>query len=902
MLAIRPRNRPDAQHGIFPRISFGMIVLNGEPFIRYNLQALYPFAHQIIVVEGACPSAKDFATEGGHSQDGTLGVLRRFQTDEDPEGKFVIVTAEDEGHPNGFWSEKDEMSQAYARRASGDYLWQVDVDEFYCTEDMQAVIEMLRQDPEIKAATFRVLTFWGGLRYRTDGIRLRRGEHDFHRLFACAPGYQYISHRPPTVVDEHGRDLRTIRAVTGEEMARRGIYLYHYSFVFPFQVRFKLAYYGPLGPSVLSKREAWLRNYFDLTRPFFIDDTSVLGEPSWLLRFQGQHPDAIQQLWQDIERGDVYIELRSTEDIERLLASPWYAVCRALLPIIWKPINWARSVAGILRRVARKWKRPENVARFVGRVLRRIALSPDLVLSTLRLACLSLPGTSIWASNRWSLHRLAAGNTASGDEARRAQFGEWYPEDIRPKINWYGRHGWRALVPEPTLDVPAGVTRTTEGTGTLLVAARGFFETYTAEEGKQVLSDTLKSLGEGDCLLVYAPHEFAFGGTGRFAWIPGWEELYALAEAVGGMRVFDFNPGFDRNGFFHFIIERHPQEKTRNDDLQKTARIRAAHYFYLNVGTSRTLGHSAQVLSASGLRALRRFVGRAMEHHFSARVPEDVVIRTNDLTMGHYGPWITAARQNGALTILYGPGDRFRKERHDEPFYTDLQSRGTFHEQYLSSHMVIMQAGGLWRVVDPCTYPGLCRWIDLPVSPAVFPRTKKKIAPPGQRVFCFINLYNDYAKGAVPARKICERCPDLSFMAVGCKKPFNLPNVREYPRVDSRSIMYRHLVVQADFVITPAWDDPQPGTVAECGSLGLLPIVSEYAGYVLSFPRRIDLDDLDQCAETLYAAQAASEEEVQGWQMLYAQYIERYHRPESCQALLLFYLQEALAEFLNSAP
>jgi hypothetical protein len=36
-----------------PRITFGMIVLNGEPFMRYNLQAIYPFAHQIIVVEGA---------------------------------------------------------------------------------------------------------------------------------------------------------------------------------------------------------------------------------------------------------------------------------------------------------------------------------------------------------------------------------------------------------------------------------------------------------------------------------------------------------------------------------------------------------------------------------------------------------------------------------------------------------------------------------------------------------------------------------------------------------------------------------------------------------------------------------------------------------------------------------
>ena len=45
------------------KITFGMIVLNGEPFIRYNLQALYPFAYQIIVVEGATIAAANVATE-----------------------------------------------------------------------------------------------------------------------------------------------------------------------------------------------------------------------------------------------------------------------------------------------------------------------------------------------------------------------------------------------------------------------------------------------------------------------------------------------------------------------------------------------------------------------------------------------------------------------------------------------------------------------------------------------------------------------------------------------------------------------------------------------------------------------------------------------------------------------
>ena len=125
------------RHRKYPKISFGMIVLNGLPFIKYNLKGLYPYAHQIIVVEGACRSASSIADKNGHSNDGTLEELKIFKSEFDKEDKITIVTAEDDGKPNGFWNEKDEMSQAYAKRATGDYLWQVDVDEFYKSEDMK---------------------------------------------------------------------------------------------------------------------------------------------------------------------------------------------------------------------------------------------------------------------------------------------------------------------------------------------------------------------------------------------------------------------------------------------------------------------------------------------------------------------------------------------------------------------------------------------------------------------------------------------------------------------------------------------------------------------------------------------------------------------------------------------
>jgi len=149
---------PNAIH--FPRVTFGLIVLNGEPFTRYCLRSLYPFAHEIIVVEGAAPAAACVATENGHSRDGTLDTLKKFKEEEDIDDKLAIVTAEKRGYPDGFWpGEKHEQSQVYASLATGDYIWQVDIDEFYKKEDMAQVFDILRRDTSISAVTFKQIAF-----------------------------------------------------------------------------------------------------------------------------------------------------------------------------------------------------------------------------------------------------------------------------------------------------------------------------------------------------------------------------------------------------------------------------------------------------------------------------------------------------------------------------------------------------------------------------------------------------------------------------------------------------------------------------------------------------------------------------------------------------------------------
>jgi FkbM family methyltransferase len=365
-LLSRVEGRPaeDAAHE--PRITFGVIVLNGEPFTRYVLRSLYSFAHEIIVVEGAAPGARNIATPDGHSRDGTLSELHRFQAEDDPDGKVTVVTAEDEGHPSGWWpGEKDEQSRAYAKRATGNYLWQVDVDEFYRAEEMARVIDMLRGDPTIDGATFKQITFWGGLRYRADGWYLRRGATYYHRLFKWGPGYTYATHRPPTVLDPNGNDLREGNWLRGPDLERRGIHLYHYSLLLPKQVTDKSDYYGTAQWTKRPASVAWANDAFlRLGRPYHVHN--VYEFPSWLERYEGPHPAEAVRLVDDLARSHPD-ELRQTADVERLLGTWWYGIGRSAL------ILWDDVLTGGRRSVRSRRRRAKRLIRRTGRRLARRA-------------------------------------------------------------------------------------------------------------------------------------------------------------------------------------------------------------------------------------------------------------------------------------------------------------------------------------------------------------------------------------------------------------------------------------------------------------------------------------------------------------------------------------------------
>lgn len=289
------------------KISFGMIVVNGEPFIKYNLENLYPHAHEIIIVEGAVERFKR-STPDGHSVDKTVEVIKSFP---DPQGKIKLIQCD------GFWPEKDEMSNAYMDICTGDYIWQVDVDEFYKSVDIEKIKRLLSEKPEIERVDIKSINFWRGFKAIMQGASYIYNADEFIRIFRFKPGYRYLTHRPPTLIDEKSCVIGKRNILQANELADvHNIYLYHYSYVFPDAVKSKSAYYSEMSwKNGCEEGLKWAEKYWkEFKNPLRIHLTKF--PPSWVIPFFSNHPEVIKKMIKEIN-------YKENSEIEDFLDFEW---------------------------------------------------------------------------------------------------------------------------------------------------------------------------------------------------------------------------------------------------------------------------------------------------------------------------------------------------------------------------------------------------------------------------------------------------------------------------------------------------------------------------------------------------------------------------------------------------
>ena len=271
------------------KIAVGMIVFEGDYVLKQCLEQLYPHVDQILISEGPVT----FWQQRGKttSEDSTNEILSGFP---DPENKLKVV--------HGQFREKDDQSNAYIKliRDDIDYLWMVDSDETYKTQDILKLKQFLSEEQPTSVG-MQSCSFFGGFNDYLTGFELNND--NFLRIFKYVHGSKWLSHRPPTM--DYPQEIKRKHISSLELFQRTGIQMYHYSYVFPTQVYTKTSYYstfvqGGVIPEYF--RNVYLRWVRSNSVQRKMIEMLYKGVHEWIpqrrgpcytTRFLGEHPESI---------------------------------------------------------------------------------------------------------------------------------------------------------------------------------------------------------------------------------------------------------------------------------------------------------------------------------------------------------------------------------------------------------------------------------------------------------------------------------------------------------------------------------------------------------------------------------------------------------------------------------
>lgn len=286
------------------KITYGIIVVDGMPFIKHQLEIIYPHAHQIIVCEGGDTVWKKVF---GHrrSQDQTLEVIKNFP---DPENKIELVQKE--------WADKNHMCHEYSKRATGDVIWHIDVDEFVDPIHIPDLVAIFDSHPEYDTIAVPQLIFWGDTRtiiaaqedknkkwlWKWIGTdRIYRNKKD-----------SYIHHLPdPGFYNPRTQQFTFGNIFPEDVLLEKNIFTYHFSYVLPEAVLAKMMYYDERNPN--HYRDGWYENIFlkfkekraDWIKKKFnvqpVKPNNMLGFPYIIGSLKTPLPQCLEGLERDIE-------------------------------------------------------------------------------------------------------------------------------------------------------------------------------------------------------------------------------------------------------------------------------------------------------------------------------------------------------------------------------------------------------------------------------------------------------------------------------------------------------------------------------------------------------------------------------------------------------------------------
>ena len=267
-------------------ICFQLIVFNSDFVLRECLSSIAPYG-PIVSTEGPV----DYWRKQGYmtSTDKTNEILQEFN----------IPTV------HGQWNEKDEMANASLALVPDDteFIWVVDSDEIWDSHTIEAIMRRL-ETGDVDSMSFKANSFYGGFERIMTGFE---ENFEVHRIQRYSPSARWATHRPPTMLAPDSKPWREHNHLNHEATDALGWRFFHYSYVWPSQMKMKADYYHDRDP------RGTIENYFErVYLPWVMGphakraaiEKEFSGVHNWLptrrgpcytKRYEGEHPYHIQQ-------------------------------------------------------------------------------------------------------------------------------------------------------------------------------------------------------------------------------------------------------------------------------------------------------------------------------------------------------------------------------------------------------------------------------------------------------------------------------------------------------------------------------------------------------------------------------------------------------------------------------
>jgi len=180
-------------------LSVGMIVFNGETYLREALDGVYEAAYEIIIVEGAVRGMWRHANPDGSSTDATRHIIATYH---DPDKKISFVIPQEGCR----WGTKVEMQNEIASRVTGKIYLKLDADEVWKPQDLFRMLRLFEEDPALDVLKVGFHHFWtsfgtvatGGGQWESKIPRLWRWRPGFNH----GPSFNYFLDESGAKVDE----------------------------------------------------------------------------------------------------------------------------------------------------------------------------------------------------------------------------------------------------------------------------------------------------------------------------------------------------------------------------------------------------------------------------------------------------------------------------------------------------------------------------------------------------------------------------------------------------------------------------------------------------------------------------------------------------------------------------